>query len=61
MKRSFILTVSYWDSSGVLRAFGPYDTEQAANDAQSKLLDLYGADPGGKWEVTTLFTIPTED
>jgi hypothetical protein len=61
MKRSYVITVSHWDASGVLRAFGPYDTEQAAHDAQPALLDLYGPDPGGKWEVIPMFTITTED
>lgn len=61
MQRSYALVVSHWDGSGILRAFGPYDTEAAAKAAESKLQDLYEPDSGGKWQVVPMYTITTEN
>lgn len=60
MKRSYALTVSYEDGSGILRAFGPYDTEADAHAAEPRLQDLYAPELGGKWEVVPMFTITEE-
>jgi hypothetical protein len=61
VKRFYILTVSHFDGSGILRAFGPYDTEEAAKTAEPKLQDLYYPDAIGKWDVVPMYTITTED
>lgn len=60
MKRSYALVVSHWDGSGIIRAFGPYESEDAAKAAEADLQDLYQPDGIGKWETVTLFNITTE-
>ncbi len=61
MKRSYIIAVTYYDSPGILRTFGPYATEEAANAAEPKLQDLYQPEGMGKWEVVPMYSIDTED
>jgi hypothetical protein len=60
VKRSYALVVSYSDGSGILRAFGPYGTEEAARAAEPKLQELFAPDGTGKWEVVPLYSITTE-
>lgn len=61
MKRSYALIVSHWDNSGIIRAFGPYDSEDVAKAAEPQLQDLYQPEGIGKWEVIPMFNINTED
>lgn len=61
MKRAYALVVSYHDGSAILRAFGPYPTEDAAKAAEPDLQDLYYPDGIGKWEVVPMYAITMED
>lgn len=50
MTTQYIALLSYWDRSGIIQAFGPYDTEAAAEAARDQLQQL-PAIQGGRWEI----------
>lgn len=50
MTTRYIALLSYCDRSGVIQAFGPYDTEGAAEAARDELQAL-PAIQGGIWEI----------
>lgn len=59
MNRSYVLVTSEWDGSGIGRAFGPYDTEEAAKAAQPDLQELCDPHGSARWDVLPMYTITT--
>jgi hypothetical protein len=53
--KRYLLVLSHHDRSGVIKAFGPYDTEDEARSWQGEVADLI--DPGsGVWDVIPLYS-----
>lgn len=50
MITSFIALLSYSDGSAAIQAFGPYDTESAAEAARDELKAL-PAIQSGRWDI----------
>lgn len=50
MATQYIALLSYYDGSGAIQAFGPYDTEAAAETARDQLQRL-PAIQDGRWEI----------
>jgi len=47
----YIVLLSYYDGSGSIQAFGPYNTEALAKDAMAELEKWPALGHAGRWEV----------
>jgi hypothetical protein len=61
MRKRFILALCHYDSPGVIQAFGPYDTEEAAKAAETDLYDVVNySGMAGRFEITPCYDLVLE-
>lgn len=60
MIRRYVLVLLYSDRSGIIQAFGPYDSEEEALRAKTAIPEALPAIPGGLWDVTLCADLESE-
>jgi hypothetical protein len=62
MKKRFVLALCHHDARGVIQAFGPYETEEAAQAAETEIYDIVNyCGNTGRFEVTPCCDLTLED
>lgn len=60
MINRYMVVLSHGDRSGIIQAFGPYDSEEEAEHARGVIPEVLPAVSAGLWETVLCTNLETE-